>query len=156
MKRKNFELIRNIMHQMESLRDFFIPPQGAINTLHYPGYVIRLKKERPIEAKRKKYCTKKFARKRCPSQLILSCSLKTLKIFDCVLLKRKKVKIIELLWEENKSLQKGASMQFFLKTVCTEQKDHLRKIKPLWRANCIWLDNQRDLFSEMLSYKLTS
>ena len=29
LKRINFELIRNIMHQMKSLRDSFIPPERA-------------------------------------------------------------------------------------------------------------------------------
>ena len=79
------------MHQMNSLRDSFISPQREIEAFHYRGYLIRLQKERRIEAKMKnwheKIRTKKFARKRCPSQLTLSCSLKTLKIFDCVLLK---------------------------------------------------------------------
>ena len=32
LKRINFELIRNIMHQMISLSDSFIPPQRAIET----------------------------------------------------------------------------------------------------------------------------
>ena len=58
MKRKNFEQIRNIMHQTKSLRDSFIPPQRAIETLHYTGYVIRLQKERRIQAKRKKNARK--------------------------------------------------------------------------------------------------
>ena len=54
LKRKNFELIRNIMHQMKSLRDYFRPPQRAIETPHWTGYVIRLQKERRIQAKSKK------------------------------------------------------------------------------------------------------
>ena len=69
------------MHQMKSLRDTFIPPQRAVDTFHYLGYVIRLQKKRRIQTKGKN-CTQKFARKRCPSQLTLSCSLKTLKIFN--------------------------------------------------------------------------
>ena len=67
LKRINFELIRNIMHQVKSLRDSFIPPQRTIETFQYPRYVIRLQKERRIQAKRKnlheKICTKIFARK---------------------------------------------------------------------------------------------
>ena len=69
----NFELRRNIMLQMKSLRDSSIPPERAIETFHYPGYVIQLKKrEGQIQAKRKnlheKICKKKLVRKRCPSQ----------------------------------------------------------------------------------------
>ena len=44
------------------MRDSFIPPQRAIDTFHYPGFVIRLQKERRTQAKRKnlheKICTK--------------------------------------------------------------------------------------------------
>ena len=43
-----------------------------MKTCHYPGYVIRLQKER-LQAKSKnlheEICTKKLARKRCPSLL---------------------------------------------------------------------------------------
>ena len=46
---------------MKSLRDSFIPPERAIDTSPYPGYVI-LQKERQIQPK-------KIERKRCPSQL---------------------------------------------------------------------------------------
>ena len=60
LKLKKFELIRNIMHQMKSLRDSFISPQRAIETLHCPGYVIRLQKERRMQAKRKKLHEKNF------------------------------------------------------------------------------------------------
>ena len=61
MKRINFELIRNIMHQMKSLRNSSIPPPRAIETYHYPGYVIRLQKERRTNTGKKK----KFAQKNC-------------------------------------------------------------------------------------------
>ena len=46
LKRNNFELIRNVMHQLKSLRDYFIPQRREIDTSHYPGYVKRLQKER--------------------------------------------------------------------------------------------------------------
>ena len=50
------------MHQMKSLRDYFTPQQRVSETFHYPGYVIRLQKERQIQAKKKnlheKVCTK--------------------------------------------------------------------------------------------------
>ena len=40
------------MYQIKSLRDFFIPPNRAIETSRYPGYVIRLQKGRQIQAKK--------------------------------------------------------------------------------------------------------
>ena len=53
-----------------------------METCHYLGYVIRLQKDR-LQAKRKilheEMCMKKLAKKRCPGQLKLSCSLKTFK-----------------------------------------------------------------------------
>ena len=42
-----------------------------------------------------------------------------------------------------------------MKTGCSKKKDHLRKIKPLLRANCISIDKRCELFIEMLSYNLT-
>ena len=53
----NFKLLRNIMHQTKSLRDSFIPPQGAIETFHYPGYVILCIKNDEYRQKGKS-CTK--------------------------------------------------------------------------------------------------
>ena len=44
-KRIEFELIRNITHQMKSLRESFIPQYRATEAFHHPGYVIRLQKE---------------------------------------------------------------------------------------------------------------
>ena len=70
------------MHQMKSLRDFF---QTSIETnldLSLPSIYHTTTKERQIQAKRKKMCTKNFARKRCPNST-LNCSPKTLKICDC-------------------------------------------------------------------------
>ena len=47
---------------MKSLRDSFISQQRAIETILCPGYVKRVQKERPMQAKRKKshekICTK--------------------------------------------------------------------------------------------------
>ena len=61
-KRIKFELIRNVTHQMKSLRESFIPQKRATEAFHYPGYVIRLQKERQIQAKTKnlheELCTK--------------------------------------------------------------------------------------------------
>ena len=51
-KRINFELSRNIMHQMKSLSESFIPPLTATETLYYPGYVRQQQKKRQIQAKR--------------------------------------------------------------------------------------------------------
>ena len=60
-KRIKFELIRNIRHQMKSLRESFITSERANEAFHKPGYAIRLQKERQIHAN-----NEKFARKRCP------------------------------------------------------------------------------------------
>ena len=42
-----------------------------------------------------------------------------------------------------------------MKTGCSKKKDHLRKMKPLLRANGILIDKRRELYIEMLSYNLT-
>ena len=43
----------NVMLQMKSMRDSFRPPLWAIESFLYPGYVIRQRKERQTQAKRK-------------------------------------------------------------------------------------------------------
>ena len=46
---------------MNSLRDSFISPQREIEAFHYPGYLIRLQKERQgakVENWHEKICTK--------------------------------------------------------------------------------------------------
>ena len=70
------------------------------------------------------------------------------------------VPIILMLWKENRKLQKSGKYAKitkigFKKTGCSQKKNHLRKIKPLWRANCISLDKSCELYIEMLSYNLT-
>ena len=61
-KRIKFELIRNITHQMKSLRESFTPQERTTEAFYYPGYVIRLQQKRQIEAKTKNLheniCTK--------------------------------------------------------------------------------------------------
>ena len=47
---------------MISLRESFIPQEIATEAFHLPGYVMRLQKERLIQANRK-ICTKNYARK---------------------------------------------------------------------------------------------
>ena len=44
----NFKLIRNIMYQMKSLKDFLIPPNRAIEKFHFSEYAIRLQTQRQI------------------------------------------------------------------------------------------------------------
>ena len=72
LKRKNFELIRNIMHQMKSMRDSFIPPQRAIETFICPLYKIchTTAKSTTNTGKKKKNCTKKFVRKNLHENLV--------------------------------------------------------------------------------------
>ena len=53
-KRNKFELIRNSTHQMKSLRESFIPQKRVTEAFNCPGYVIRIQKERQIQAKTKK------------------------------------------------------------------------------------------------------
>ena len=67
--------------------------------------------------------------------------------------------IIVILWKENKNLQKRGKFAKItkiglMKTGCSKKKDHLGKIKPLWRANCIRKDKWCELYIEMLSYSL--
>ena len=45
--------------------------------------------------------------------------------------------------------------EYFIKTGCTKNKDQLRTLKPLYRANFCSIDKRSDLTIEMLSYKLT-
>ena len=81
-KRIKFELIRNITHQIKSLRESFILQKIATEAFHYPGYVIRLQKERQLQAK-----TKNYARKRCPlNQLNINLVTKNNKDlrYDCL------------------------------------------------------------------------
>ena len=42
-----------------------------------------------------------------------------------------------------------------MKSGCSKKKDHVRKIKLLWRANCVSKDKWCELYIEMLSYNLT-
>ena len=69
--------------------------------------------------------------------------------------------IIVILWKEQKNLQKRVenlqkSQKIgFMKTGCSKKKDHLKKIKMLWRANYISKDRWRELYIEKLSYNLT-
>ena len=64
-KRVKFELIRNITHQMISLKESLTPLERATEAFNYPGYVIGLQKEQQIPAKTKNFM-KNNARKRCP------------------------------------------------------------------------------------------
>ena len=65
---------------MKSLRESFIPPKRATEAFHYPGYVIRLQKQRQIKAKRKnlhdKLCTKTMS----PNQLNIKLITKNKKL----------------------------------------------------------------------------
>ena len=42
-------MIRNITHQIKSLKESFIPQWRATEAFYYPGYVIRLQKEQQIQ-----------------------------------------------------------------------------------------------------------
>ena len=44
-------MIRNITHQIKSLRESFIPQYRTTEAVHYPGYVIRLQKGLQTQAK---------------------------------------------------------------------------------------------------------
>ena len=56
---------------MKSLIDSFIPPPRTNETFHYPGYVIRLQKERRIQAKRKTIARKNLHENDVPDNIKL-------------------------------------------------------------------------------------
>ena len=124
---------------------------------HYPGYVIRLQKRRQIQAKTKnlheKFCRKTMS----PNQLISKLITKNNKNlrFQVTTFVSHMTPIIVI----RKNLQKGGNVvkitkNGFTKTSCSQKKDRLRKIKPLWRANWISKDKWYELYIEMLSYDL--
>ena len=83
-----------------------------------------------------------------------------LHFFQVTTFESKMTPIIVILWKENKNLQKKGKFAKitkigFMKTGCSKKKDQLRKIKPLWRANCFSKDKGCELYIEMLSYNLT-
>ena len=108
---------------------------------------------------------KNYARKRCPpNQLnikVITKNNKNIRLHFLQVTKfvSQKTLIIVILSKENKSLQKrGKFLKItktgFLKTGCSKNKDHLRKIKPLWRANCISKNKWCELYIDKLSYNL--
>ena len=68
LKRFNVKLITTIMHQMKPLRDFLYLNREQLRTFIIQDMSHDYKKNANI-GKEKKNCTKKFARKRCSSQL---------------------------------------------------------------------------------------
>ena len=58
-------MIRNIMHQMKSLRDSFLFAERTIEIFHYPGYVIRQQKERQKKGEKEKSARKNLNEKIC-------------------------------------------------------------------------------------------
>ena len=68
--------------------------------------------------------------------------------------------INEILCKENKNIEKrgefAKTTTILCKLVVPTKKDHLRKIKPFWRAKYISKDKWPDLSLEMQTYKLTS
>ena len=74
-------MVRNTMFQMKLLRDSFVTPERAIENFHYPGYVIRLQKERQLQTKRKKI------ERKCPSLSNMKLFIINIKIIDCFFFK---------------------------------------------------------------------
>ena len=100
---------------MKSLRDSFIPPQSAIETFHYPVYVIQLQKERPIQAKRKnlheKICTKTMSQPiniELFNKNIENLRLRFIKVEKIV---NPMTSIFEILRKKTKTCKKGANMK---------------------------------------------
>ena len=115
---------------------------------------------------KRKIWTKCYAGKRCPpNQLNIKLITKInknlrLHFLQLTLFVSQMTPIIVILRKENKNLQKRGKFAKitkigFMKTGCSNKKDHLRKIKPLWRANCISKNRWCELCIEMLSYNLT-
>ena len=132
---------------------------------YYPGYVIRLQKERQTQAK---FAKKNNARKRCqPNQLYIMVITKNNKIFRMHFLQvttfiSQMTPIIVISWEQKKTKTYKIKGKFtkitkigFMKTGCSKKKDHLKKKKLLWRANCFWKHKWCEMYIEMLSYKIT-
>ena len=110
--------------------------------------------------------TKNFARKQpLPNQLNIKLITNINKIIRFYFLKATKfvnqmTPIIVKLWKENKNLQKRGKYAKmtkigFMKTGYSKKKDHMRKIKSLWIANCISIENFCELYIKMLSYNST-
>ena len=110
-KRIKFEPIRNITHQMNSLRESFIPQKRATEAFHYPGYVTRLQKEQQIQANAKnlheKVCTKTMSHRSINIKLIIK-SNKSLRLLflQVTAFVSQMTSNIVILWKENKNLQK--------------------------------------------------
>ena len=115
---------------------------------------------------KRKICTKNYARKRCvPNWLNIKHITKYNKNLRLHFLQMTTIVIqmtpnILIIRKENQNLQKWGkytkiSKIGFMKTGCSKKKDHLRKIKPLWRAHCISIDIWYELYKEILSYNLT-
>ena len=137
---------------MKLLRESSITQKRANEAFHYPEYFIRLQKERQTQAK--------FARKRCPlNQLYIKITTKInknicLHFLQVTTFVSQMMPIIVILWKENKNLQYRGKfpkiIKFgFMKTGCSKKKDQLRKIKPLWRANCFPKDKWGELYIEI-------
>ena len=52
LKRINVELIKIVTHQIKTLRDSFKLLKRAIGTFHYPGHVLRLRKNDKYKQKK--------------------------------------------------------------------------------------------------------
>ena len=107
-----------------------------------------------------KLCTKTMS----PIMQILGWSPKTIKIFVCIFASENICKscdahFCDTLKRKQKPTKVGKYTKItkigFMKTGCSKNKDHLRKKKPLLRANCVLIDKWRDLYIEMFSYNLT-
>ena len=123
-------------------------------------------KRTTITLKQRKICTKNYTRKRCPpNQFFIKLITKSnknlrLQFFQVTTFLNQMTPIIVILWKTTKTYKKGCKFAKitkigFMKTCCSKKKEHLRKIKPLWRANCISKHNWCELYVEILIYNLT-
>ena len=146
-----FELIRNITHQIKSMRESLIPQQRATETLHYPVYVIGLQKGRQIQAK---FAQKIMHENDIPQSIkVITKNNKNLCLHFC------RWQHFDTVKKQQKTTKKGKFAKItkvgFMKTGCSKKKNYLRKKKHLWRANGFSKDKWCYLYLEMLSYNLT-
>ena len=135
---------------MKSLRESFTHQLKATEAFHYPGYVIRLQKERQIQTKTK-ICSKNYTRKQCPpNQLnikLITKNNKNRSLPFCAgdnICKSNDAHYCDAVKRKQKRTKRGKFAKItkisFMKTGCSKKKDHWRKKKPLWRINCISKD----------------
>ena len=115
-KKINAKLLNNIMYQLKSLRDTFIPPMKE--AFHFQEYVIRLQKEGQIQAKN----IQKLHENGVPANSTLGCSLRTLNLVDSFFKLETEPAILWYCEKVTEILKNGQESRIFNKNAyCQEQ-----------------------------------